>query len=172
MLTKVDIVRQLYEQTNKKIPMKELDVLVDKTFEIKPIAQFDSEEEAAKFVEQYGNILVKAALPEEEYYSSYDEILLKKIKLIDVIYSETYLHDMIDKTKNKIPEQFIQFYPFMVENFLKNYDKIKEFVESKKGVKNLETVQIYIMRVSIDYDGLLEKLVKTKEYVDTTNLKK
>jgi len=34
MLTKVDIVRQLYEQTNKKIPMKELDVLVDKTFEI------------------------------------------------------------------------------------------------------------------------------------------
>lgn len=80
--------------------------------------------------------------------------------------------DMIDKTKNKIPEQFIQFYPFMIENFLKNYDKIKEVVESKKGIKNVEIVQIYGMRISVDYDNLLEKLVKTKEYVDATNLKK
>jgi len=34
MLSKVDIVRQLYEQSDKKIPMKELDILVDKTFNI------------------------------------------------------------------------------------------------------------------------------------------
>jgi nucleoid DNA-binding protein len=34
MLSKVDVVRQLYEQTNKKIPMKDLDTLVDKVFDI------------------------------------------------------------------------------------------------------------------------------------------
>ena len=34
MLSKVDIVRQLFEQSDKKIPMKDLDVLVDKTFSI------------------------------------------------------------------------------------------------------------------------------------------
>lgn len=34
MISKVDIVHQLYEKTNKKIPMKELDNLVEQIFDI------------------------------------------------------------------------------------------------------------------------------------------
>ena len=33
MITKVDIVRNLYESSDKKIPMKDLDVIVEKLFE-------------------------------------------------------------------------------------------------------------------------------------------
>ena len=79
--------------------------------------------------------------------------------------------DMIDKRKNKIPEQFIQFYSFMVENFLRCYDKILNFVLSKKDVITVEAVHIYSMHLQIDYNMLLEKLKNTKIYVDSINTK-
>lgn len=44
MLSKVDVVHQLYEQSEKKIPMKELDILVERIFDIISDALLKGEE--------------------------------------------------------------------------------------------------------------------------------
>lgn len=81
--------------------------------------------------------------------------------------------DMINKTTNKIPEPFQIFYSYMVENFNKSYDKIIAFIESKelesKESNNIEesVVSIYCMRTKLDYNALKQKLIKTKEYIDS-----
>ena len=76
--------------------------------------------------------------------------------------------DIVNKQKNKIPPPFEMFYPFLKENFLKNYDKLLEFVEKKKDEKSVEVVDIYIMRTNIDYVELKHKLIETKLIVETT----
>jgi ubiquitin-protein ligase len=76
--------------------------------------------------------------------------------------------DIINKNKNKIPSPFEMFYPFLKENFLKNYDKLLEFVEKKKDEKSVEVVTIYIMTTNIDYLELKNKLIETKMVVETT----
>ncbi len=79
--------------------------------------------------------------------------------------------DMINRTINKIPEPFAIFYSFMVENFNKNFNKIVAFIESKEkeanGLIEEAVVSIYSMRIKLNYSGLKEKLIKTKEYVDS-----
>jgi hypothetical protein len=61
------------------------------------------------------------------------------------------------------------FYPFMRENFLKNYDKLMEFVEAYQiDEPGFQTVHIYKMSTYIDYRELKEKLVAAKQLVDTT----
>ena len=77
--------------------------------------------------------------------------------------------DMIDKRTNKIPDSFLQFYSFMVENFLNCYDKIIDFVLLKKDIIQEEVVHIYQMRIVIDYNILLQKLKDTKSYIDSIN---
>ena len=77
--------------------------------------------------------------------------------------------DMIDKRTNKIPDSFLQFYSFMVENFLNCYDKIIDFVLLKKDIIQEEVVHIYQMRIVIDYNILLQKLKHTKSYIDSIN---
>jgi ubiquitin-protein ligase len=79
--------------------------------------------------------------------------------------------ELMDQRKNKIPEQFIQFYPFMVQTFVNNYNKILEIVNANIENKNEEVVQLYQMRVITDYSMLLAKLEKTKQYVDSLNKK-
>jgi len=76
--------------------------------------------------------------------------------------------DIINKNKNKIPSPFEMFYPFLKENFLKNYDKLLEFVEKKQDEKSVEVVNIYIMTTNIDYVELKNKLIETKMVVETT----
>ena len=73
--------------------------------------------------------------------------------------------DLINISNNKIPSPFEIFYPFMKENFLKNYDKIMEFVESKKDENGEENVTIYRMVTRIDYLALKNKLIRTKNIV-------
>jgi ubiquitin-protein ligase len=74
--------------------------------------------------------------------------------------------DLINRTKNKVPEQFKVFYPFLKENFYKNYDKILEFVESKKDLVDIYSVQIYSMQTSVNYNKLKDKLNETKQILD------
>jgi len=69
--------------------------------------------------------------------------------------------EMIHPTKNKIPEQFKSFYPFLKEHFYKNYDKILAFVESKKDLIDFYSVQIYGMQTHVDYNKLKNKLIET-----------
>ena len=73
--------------------------------------------------------------------------------------------DIINLSKKKIPYPFEIFYPFMKENFFKNYDKIIEFVESKNDETGLENVIIYGMTTVINYPNLKDKLIQTKKLV-------
>ena len=75
--------------------------------------------------------------------------------------------DMINRTKQVIPIDFTMFYPFMKENFINNYDKLLEFVESKKDVKDTYITTIYAMKTTVDYVELKNKLIETKRIVET-----
>jgi len=75
--------------------------------------------------------------------------------------------DIINKNKKKIPSPFEIFYPFLKENFLKNYDKLLEIVESKKDEKGIETVNIFSMKTDINYINLKCKLIETKIIIET-----
>jgi ubiquitin-protein ligase len=75
--------------------------------------------------------------------------------------------DIINRNKNKIPSPFEIFYPFLKENFFKNFDKLLELVEAKKDEKSVEVVDIYSMKTSINYLELKSKLIETKLILDT-----
>lgn len=62
--------------------------------------------------------------------------------------------------------QFKHFYPQMLDSFLKNYDALLKFVESKENVKYIEHVEIYRMTTHINYDILKATLIDTKKYVE------
>jgi hypothetical protein len=74
--------------------------------------------------------------------------------------------EMINRAKNKIPEQFKIFYPFLREHFYKNYDQILQFVESKKDLVDIYLVQIYSMQTPVNYNKLKDKLIETKAILD------
>ena len=67
---------------------------------------------------------------------------------------------------------FDNFYPFVIENFNKNYDKIKEFVENKikefNGEKMKFNTSYYNMTVEVDYNNnVLNKLKSIKEKLES-----
>jgi ubiquitin-protein ligase len=74
--------------------------------------------------------------------------------------------DMI--LKQKIPEPFQIFYPFIKEQFINNYDTLYTFVQSRThcDISN-ELVCIYSMNTRIDYSSLEKKLIQTKQFVDS-----
>ena len=75
--------------------------------------------------------------------------------------------DMI--LQQKIPEEFIMFYPFIKESFINNYDKLISYVKSKPEKNSVQTVVIYRMTTYINYFNLEQKLIETKKYIDSQN---
>jgi ubiquitin-protein ligase len=75
--------------------------------------------------------------------------------------------EIINRSKQKIPYPFEIFYSFMKENFIKNFDKILEFVESKNDERCEQNVKVYNMRTVINYNALKEKLINTKKIIDS-----
>jgi hypothetical protein len=74
--------------------------------------------------------------------------------------------DMI--LKQKIPEPFQLFYPFVKEHFINNYDKLLTFIQSHKtDSTSTLVVPIYSMNTHIDYPNLEKKLIKTKQFIDS-----
>lgn len=75
--------------------------------------------------------------------------------------------DIVSK-KNGVYQNFFEnFYPFIKENFIKNYDKIFSFCESKNNEftnKPVVTTGFYNMKVKIDYEKVIEKLKEIKSY--------
>lgn len=70
---------------------------------------------------------------------------------------------------------FDNFYPYIKENFNKNFDKILEFVEnkvkeqscSKKDINTeIVTTSLYHMNLEINYIYLLDKLKQTKQIIE------
>jgi hypothetical protein len=65
---------------------------------------------------------------------------------------------------------FEHFYPFIKENFNKNFNKFLEIADKKNQdfksqIVNFKT-GFYRMNINIDYNKLIEKLNKTKEEID------
>lgn len=75
--------------------------------------------------------------------------------------------DIINPTKNHIPESFKIFYPFMKKHFIDNYDKLYNYIKSKKNEVSTQHVSIYNMTTKIDYNYLEHKLIETKTIIDS-----
>jgi ubiquitin-conjugating enzyme E2 Z len=91
---------------------------------------------------------------------SYDEII--QYSNLDIA-----ICDIIEKKDGIFVPFFNNFYPFVKENFLKNYDKLLEFAEKKnndfnQSSKKFET-GFYSMRVIIDYNKVIERLKTCKD---------
>ena len=93
----------------------------------------------------------------------YDEII--QYSNIDIA-----VCDIVRKKSGIFLPIFENFYPFIKENFLKNYDKLLEFAENKNKEFNLSSKDIrtgfYSMRVTIDYNNVIEKLKESKLIVE------
>lgn len=94
--------------------------------------------------------------PDMEFY---DEIV--EYANIDIA-----ICDIIEKKEGVYMPFFDNFYPFVKENFIKNYDKLVEFAEKKNcdfknTVVNFKT-SFYSMNVNVDYNKALLRLRSAK----------
>jgi ubiquitin-conjugating enzyme E2 Z len=96
-------------------------------------------------------------------FKSYDEII--QYSNIDVA-----VCDIVQKKNGVFMSFFDNFYPFIKENFLKNYDKLIEFAENKNTEFKLSAKEfrsgIYSMKISVDYNKVIEKLKESKVFVE------
>jgi len=74
--------------------------------------------------------------------------------------------DIVRKKSGIFLPFFDNFYPFIKDNFLKNYDKLLEFAEKKNTDFQLQSKEFrtdfYTMRVTVDYNIIIEKLKEAK----------
>jgi len=84
--------------------------------------------------------------------------------------------DLINKNNNRIPNNFDIFfdifYPFMIEIFLKNYENILKFIDSKNEEVSNQKVYIYSMNTNLNYIELKKKLIETKRNIEILLKKK
>jgi len=77
--------------------------------------------------------------------------------------------DIVSKKKGVYQPFFENFYPFVKANFNKNYDKMIEFAGKQLTEKFNEpstiTTGFYNMRVTVDYNYIIDKLEETKKLV-------
>lgn len=75
--------------------------------------------------------------------------------------------DIVQKKNGVYMPFFENFYPFVKENFHKNYDKLIEFAEKKNIEFELQDkdfrTTFYNMNVKIDYNKVIEKLKLSKQ---------
>lgn len=75
--------------------------------------------------------------------------------------------DIVRKKKGLYLPFFENFYPYVKENFNKNYDNLVKFAEKKLGDINIQNknfkTEFYNIIVSIDYENILHKLSESKE---------
>ena len=79
--------------------------------------------------------------------------------------------DLVTKKKEIYLNFFDYFYPFIKENFNKNYDKFIEYTKNKcklfeDNPKFILTTSYYSMTVEIDYTKILLKLHESKQFLD------
>jgi len=95
--------------------------------------------------------------------NSYDEII--QFANLDVA-----ICDIIEKKKSVYIPFFDNFYSFIKENFIRNYEKLLEFAENKNmgfhgEVKNYRT-NFYSMNINIDYNYNIKRIKEVKTLVD------
>lgn len=91
--------------------------------------------------------------------NDYDEII--QFSNLDIA-----VCDIIAKKNSVFLHFFEIFYPFVKENFNKNYDKLLEFAQKKNTELNNETklfkTGFYTMNVIVDYNKVIQKLIDIK----------
>lgn len=88
--------------------------------------------------------------------------LLKYDKIIEYKNIDVAIVQMFQKKVGVYQEEFEMFYPYLRENFLKNKDKIFEFLKemaSDTSRKENLTTGLYSMNVAIDYSKLLDSFL-------------
>jgi ubiquitin-conjugating enzyme E2 Z len=76
-------------------------------------------------------------------------------KIIEYKNIDIGIVSMMTKKKSVYPVEFDMFYPYMKELFLKNKEKIVNFLQERENVKETITTSMYSMTISIDYAALL-----------------
>ena len=78
--------------------------------------------------------------------------------------------DIVRKKTGIFMPFFENFYPFIKENFLKNYDKLLEFAENKNKEFDLSSKEFrtgfYNMKINVNYNNIIEKLKEDKLIVE------
>jgi ubiquitin-conjugating enzyme E2 Z len=78
--------------------------------------------------------------------------------------------DIITKKNGIYMPFFEHFYPFIKENFIKNYDKLLEFSENKLKNDFIDSTILktgyYSLCVDINYKKVIEKLKESKTFVE------
>lgn len=101
--------------------------------------------------------------PEHRDMKNYNEII--QYANLDIA-----VCDIVSKNNDVYMSFFENFYPFIKENFIKNYDKLLEITEKKNEEYKSEIVNLktgfYLLNVNIDYASLLEKIKQTKTIVE------
>jgi len=81
---------------------------------------------------------------------------------------DTAVCGIVQKLPRVYLDKFDMFYEYVLEHFLKNYDKHLEFVTAKSiqqgGVyPYIITTAMYGMRINVDYTKVLPRLIACKE---------
>jgi hypothetical protein len=76
--------------------------------------------------------------------------------------------DIVTKKNGIYAPFFEHFYPFVKENFIKNYDKLLEIARNKflNNASKVVRTGYYSMCVNIDYDNIIKKLENAKVFID------
>ena len=94
--------------------------------------------------------------------SSYNEII--NFANIDVA-----VCDIVEKKESVFMPFFENFYPFIKENFIKNYDKLIEISNKKNSELNMKVQNFrtgfYIMNIDVDYNKVVKKLNDSREFI-------
>ena len=83
-------------------------------------------------------------------------------KIIEYKNIEYAICNMLINVGNKLPEQFAVFKPYMIESFLKNYNKIRDIIVGKQGIKE---TYLFMMNITTNYNRLIEILDETKDTI-------
>jgi ubiquitin-conjugating enzyme E2 Z len=86
----------------------------------------------------------------------------------------TAVCDIINKTEGIYMPFFENFYPFVKENFIKNYDNLIEFANKKNEEFYNQSIilktNFYSMNININYNKIITRLNECKNFINDKNM--
>ena len=95
--------------------------------------------------------------PPHVLYCTNGEMIRFNPNIIEYKVIDIAILKILQKKSDIYPEQFLTFYPYVKENFLKNKDALKKYIEDKATTQPEENIKtsMYNMSVNINYKRLL-----------------
>jgi len=117
-------------------------------------------------------LLCKDPLLNEPGVSKDHVDLNKYTDIIEFSNIDVAVCDIINKKEGVYVDFFESFFPFIKENFIKNYDKMLAFCEKKRALDDFKKKQIiktgfYNLIVNVDYAKIIEKLKVCRISIET-----